>query len=479
MKKELINKDHFHLIGIAGIGMSAIAMALIKKGYSVSGSDLVKNEETQKLKELGAIIFDSQIRNNIDFVVSKFENQKINFVISSAIKSENEELRYCKKKNFLIRHRSEILAMIMKSYISLSIAGSHGKTSTSTFLSTLLELCTHNSSSITGGIIPIYKSNAHIENTKFLVTEVDESDGTINNYISNIGIINNIDFDHCDHFSDINEVLSTFKKFASNSQKLLINYDCEITRKYFTSNNQWSNKKSDNIAYSIIPNDVNKTNTIGKYYENGNFIDMISIPVPGLHNLSNITAAIAASRMIGVSFKEIKKHIKSLELPKKRFEFRGKLNQRIIYDDYAHHPNEIKATIDLARLFIKDKSNKNRQKPRLVAIFQPHRFTRVKQFINEFVKELSKADVIYLTSIFGAGEKNIDNINSKLIADLIYKNNKNVKYLKNNYEIKDKFFELTQEDDFIVNMGAGDCHNLWSILSKKNTLDNKLINEKY
>ena len=466
MKTELINKDHFHLIGIGGIGMSAIAIALIKKGYSVSGSDIVKNQETRKLQELGAIIFDSQIKNNVDFVLSKFQNKQINFVISSAIKNENEELCYCKKKNLLINHRSEILAMIMKSYVTLSISGSHGKTSTSTFLSTLLELCTHNSSSITGGVIPIYESNAYIENTKFLVTEVDESDGTINNYTSNIGIISNIDFDHCDHFSDISEIVSAFKKFAYNSKKLLINYDCEITRKNFPSNNKWSNKESNNIAYSIIPCDVNKNNTIGKYYENGNFIDILNIPIPGLHNLSNITAAIAASRMIGVSFRDIKKNIKFLKLPKKRFELRGTLKERTFYDDYAHHPNEIKATINLARLFIKDKNEK--EKRRLVAIFQPHRFSRVKEFINEYVEELSKADVIYLTNIFGAGEKNIHNINSKEIAALIYKKNKNVKYFKNNYEIKDKFFELTQKDDLIVNMGAGDCHNLWSILIKKN-----------
>ena len=307
MNTKLQSKGHFHFIGIGGIGMSAIAIALIKKGYSVSGSDLVKNKETQTLKELGAIIFDSQMKNNIDLVISKFQNQKINFVISSAIQEKNEELSYCKKNNFLIKHRSEILEMIMKSYISLSIAGSHGKTSTSTFLSTLLELCTHNSSSITGGIIPIYKSNAHIENTKFLVTEIDESDGTITNYNSNIGIINNIDFDHCDHYSDINAVLSSFKKFASNSKKLLINFDCKITRDNFNSNNQWSNKKINNIAYSIIPNVINKNNTIGEYYENGNFIDTLTIPVPGLHNLSNVTAAVAASRMIGVSLKEIKK----------------------------------------------------------------------------------------------------------------------------------------------------------------------------
>jgi len=472
LNTKLIIKDHFHFIGIGGIGMSAIAMALIKKGYSVSGSDLVKNKETKKLKALGVIIFDTQIKKNIDFVISQFQNQTINCVISSAIKEENEELCSCKKHNLPIKHRSEILAMIMKSYISLSIAGSHGKTSTSTFLSTLLELCTDNSSSITGGIIPIYKSNAHIENTKYLVTEIDESDGTIENYNSNIGIINNIDFDHCDHYSNIDEVLCSFKKFASNSKKLLINYDCEVTRKNFFSNSKWSIKEKNNIAYSIIPNIVNKDETIGKYYENGKFIDIVNIPIPGLHNLSNITAAIAACRMVGVSFKEIKKNIESLQLPKKRFEFRGEINQRIIYDDYAHHPTEIKATINLARLFIKDNIDSNlKQKGRLIAIFQPHRFTRVKKFMDEFVQELSKADVIYVTNIFGAGEKGIANIDSQLIANLIYKENKNVKCLKDNYEMKDKFFKLTKKDDFILNMGAGDCHNLWSILNNKNFLN--------
>ncbi len=472
MNTKSIVKDHFHFIGIGGIGMSAIAMALIKKGYSVSGSDLVKNKETNELKASGAIIFDSQVKNNIDFVISKFQNQTINCVISSAIKKENEELCFCKKNNLSIRHRSEILAMIMESYISLSIAGSHGKTSTSTFLSTLLKLCTDNSSSITGGIIPIYRSNAHIENTKYLVTEIDESDGTIKNYNSNIGIINNIDFDHCDHYSNIDDLLCSFKKFASNSKKLLINYDCKITRKNFISNNKWSIKEIKNIAYSIIPDIVNKNKTIGKYYENGKLIDTIKIPIPGLHNLSNVTGAIAACRMVGVSFKEIKKNIESLQLPKKRFEFRGELNQRIIYDDYAHHPNEIKATINLARLFIKDENGSNKgQKGRLIAIFQPHRFTRVKQFINEFAQELSKADVIYLTNIYGAGEKSIENIDSKLIAKLIFKENKNIKCLKDNYEIKDKFFKLTKKNDFILNMGAGDCHNLWSILNNKNTIN--------
>jgi UDP-N-acetylmuramate--alanine ligase len=452
---------------VGGIGMSAIAMGLLKKGYSVSGSDLIKNNETHKLEKLGAIIFNSQIKQNIEFITSKFNNKLINFVVSTAIKSDNEELIYCRENNLQIKHRSEILSLLMQSYTSLAVAGSHGKTSTSTFLSTLLELCTHNSSSITGGIIPIYDSNCHLENTKFLVAEVDESDGTINRYKSDIGIISNIDFDHCDHFSNLGEVISSFRDFAKNSKKLLINFDCEISRNNFYSKSNWSNNTSANVTYSLIPTEINKTHTIGKYYENGNFISSVNIPIPGLHNLSNVTAAIAASRMIGVDFIEIKKNIKYLKLPKKRFEFRGQIDERHLYDDYAHHPNEIKETIKLGRLFIKEKNNNEFFKSRLIAIFQPHRYSRVKQFSKEFAEELSKADVIYVTSIYGAGEENVDQITSKIITDLIYKQNKNVSYIDNYYEITKHFYELTQKGDLILNMGAGDCHNFWSILNEK------------
>jgi len=468
LDKELIPQNHFHFIGVGGIGMSAIAKGLLKKGYSVSGSDLVKNNETNKLEDLGAIIFNSQIKQNIEFIISKFNNKLINFVVSTAIKPGNEEYLYCREKNFPVKHRSEILALLMRSYTSLAVSGSHGKTSTSTFLSTLLELCTHNSSSITGGIIPIYNSNCHLEDTKFLVAEVDESDGTIIRYKSDIGIINNIDFDHCDHFSDLAEVISSFKDFAKNSKRLLINYDCEVTRNNFYSKNNWSNTTKKNVAYAIIPTEINERHTIGEYYENGNFINSLSIPIPGLHNLSNITAAIAAARMIGVDFIKIKKNIKYLKLPKKRFEFRGQIDERYLYDDYAHHPKEIKETIKLGKLFINQKNNNELHKSRLIAIFQPHRYSRVKQFSKEFAEELSKADVIYVTSIYGAGEGNEDKITSKIITDLIYKQNKNVSYINNYHEITNNFFKLTHKGDLILNMGAGDCHDFWSILNGKN-----------
>ena len=137
-----------------------------------------------------------------------------------------------------------------------------------------------------------------------------------------------------------------------------LNFDCETSRNNFYSNYRWSNNTAKSVTYAIVPTEINSNYTIGKYYENGTFISSLNLPIPGLHNLSNITAAIAASRMIGVDFIEIKKHIKYLKLPKKRFEFRGQIDERSLYDDYAHHPNEIKETIKLGRLFLEQKHNK-------------------------------------------------------------------------------------------------------------------------
>ena len=437
--------------------MSAIAIALLKKGFSVSGSDVVKNEQTLKIKEMGATLFERQEYKNIDTIQRKYKNKEIIIVKSSAIKKDNQELSYSNKKKLSVKHRSEILSSIMQSYLSIGIAGSHGKTSTSTFLSTLLDLCTKDSSSIVGGVHPIYNSNSHIDETKYIVAEIDESDGSTGNYKSDLGVITNIDFDHCDYYSNINEIINTFKNFALNSSKLLINYDCKISRNNIFSSYKWSIKEIKNIDYAMIPQELNESNTIADYFEQGNFLDTFNIPIPGLHNLSNITAAISACRLNNISLKEIKSNIKYLKLPKRRFELRGKFNNRKIIDDYAHHPNEIKATIELAKLFLKENSN-------LIIVFQPHRFSRVERFLNEFADALAKANSIIITNIYGAGESNINNINSKILTNEIYKINQNVLYLKDNFEVKKFFNKITKPNDLILNMGAGDCNNLWSIL---------------
>ncbi len=442
--------------------MSGIALALLKKNFSVSGSDLIENDRINELNKNGAIIFNKQNKININVIKKKFKEKKITIVVSSAIKPSNEELTYCLKNNFNIKHRSEILSQIMNTYKSIAVAGSHGKTSTSTLLTILLDLCTNDTSSIVGGIIPNYESNSLIKNSKFLITEIDESDGTTNNYHPFLGIITNIDFDHCDYYSNLDQLTSSFNQFGLNSNNLLTNFDCKISRENIKSKYKWSVKKISGIDFSMIPKEMNYKYTIADYYEKEKFIETLNIPIPGIHNLSNITAAISACRINNINIKNIIKNIEFIKLPKRRFEFRGNIAERILVDDYGHHPSEIRATLELGRLYIKDQDTTRK---RLVLIFQPHRYTRLNMFLPEFVKELSKADLILITKVYSAGETSIKDINSKVIVDKIYKINKNVKFLNDNNQIVKEFFKFTKKGDLILNMGAGNSHNLWELLN--------------
>ena len=441
--------------------MSGIALALLKKGLTISGSDIAKNDRLNEIKKSGGIVFHSQIPQNIELIKKKFNDKKIIIVVSSAINDENKELNYCIEHQLTIKHRSEILSLIMKSFKSIAVAGSHGKTSTSTLLTTLIDLSTNDTSSIVGGILPRYESNSIIKSSKYLVAEIDESDGTTCKYAPYLGIINNIDFDHCDYYSNIKELISSFYQFGSNSKILLTNNDCELTKEHIRADYTWSIRKENNVDFAMISKEYNPDYTIADYYEKGQAITRLRIPIPGIHNLSNITAAIAACRIIKIDINCILKNIQFLQLPKKRFDLRGEILGRKIIDDYAHHPNEIKATINLARLYMK---RRNTDINRLVVVFQPHRYSRIKKFLNEFIKELSKADYIIITNIFSAGEVKLNNINSQYIANKIYKINKNVKFINSNYEIAENFLDITNKGDLILNMGAGDCHNLWSLL---------------
>jgi len=443
--------------------MSGIAQVLIGKQFSVSGSDVLNNDQTKKLYSKGATIFNNQNQKNIDTILIKFPNKKIIAVISSAIKKNNIELSYCIEKKISIKHRSELLSMVMNNYQSIGVAGTHGKTSTSTFLFTLLDLCTNNVSGIIGGILPKYKNNSFIKDTKYFVAELDESDGSISNYKINLGILNNIDYDHCDYYENIEQLINAFKIFETNSKKLLVNGDCEIIQKYIKSDFKWSTVNVHNINYSLIPINQTASSTIAHYFEQEELISELEIPIPGLHNLSNMAAAIAACRIHNIDFDIIKAKISKIKLPLKRFEFKGNIEGRTIIDDYAHHPNEIKATIKLGRMFL----NEHKKYKRLIAIFQPHRFSRVNEFFIEFANELALADQVIITNIYGAGEKNINNISSSIISTEIFKSNKNVKIVKDNNEIRKNFNYLTKENDLIINMGAGDCHNLWQMLTSQ------------
>ena len=449
--------------------MSALALILVKRGYKVSGSDSKASNTTSKLIKNGIKIFETQCSSNIH-KISIYEPL---IVISSAISQDNPELKEAYKADLKIYHRSDILASLVNKQPSIIVAGSHGKTTTSTIISTLFKLTHNDPTIIVGGIVPIYKSNANNGKGKFLIAEGDESDGTLIKFKPEIGVITNLELDHTDHYENIDCLIETMKIFEENTEQLLVNFDCDVLRQNFSKKAIWLSIQNKDIAnYAAIPVSTKGSETIASFYEKGEYIDEIIIPLPGLHNLSNALSAIATCRLAGISFSELKDHLKSIMNPLRRFEFQGIWEGKQLVDDYAHHPSEIKATISMARLMINSNDSILPEKSeRLIVVFQPHRFSRTKDFLKDFCHELGKADLLLLAPIYSSGEKPIDGINSKLIACCIKEEYPNLNVI-NSKDIKSLELllrENTKKNDLILIMGAGDINSL----SKKLLIKNK------
>ena len=476
LKKTKKLPPHIHFIGIGGIGMSALAMILAQQGYSISGSDQKKNLTLKKLEENKVHIFPTQVESNIDEIL-KVHGQNILVVKSSAIHRDNFELCKAKKYNLKIKHRSEILAFLIEQKKSIIVSGSHGKTTTSTYITTLFSYANKSPTAIIGGIVPLYKSNYSFGNSEFLIAEADESDGSLVKFNPNIGLITNLELEHVDHYLDLEDLIETMKQFAQNCECLITNFDCDNLRANIHGSKWFSIQKIINIDFALIPKESNGCEIIAEYYEKEKFIDVIKIPVPGIHNLSNAAAAIAACRVAGILFKDIKKGIKKLKLPSRRFEFKGLWRNRLIVEDYAHHPSEIDAAISIASTIIETKHKLSKILPRrIVTIFQPHRYSRTKKFQKEFAKSLSKSDLVFITPIYSAGEDKIEGINNKNIGHTLKKIKPNLEIYTpdNNQNLIKLIKEQTLENDLILIMGAGDinliCENLFL-----DSINNQLI----
>ena len=454
--------------------MSALAMILAKSGYSISGSD---NKQSSALKVLAGNninIFENQEAINIDKIL-KFKNthQDILVVISSAIREDNLELNRAKKYNLSIKHRSEILALLINQNKSIVVSGSHGKTTTSTYITTILSLANKNPTAVIGGIVPIYKKNYNFGDGELLVAEADESDGSLVNFNPNIGIITNIELEHIDHYKNLEDLIKTMKHFAENCEYLIGNADCINIKKNIKASSWFSTNTIENINFALIPKESNGSEIIAEYYEQEIFIDIINIPIPGIHNLSNTIAAIAACRESGIDLHFIKKGIENLQLPERRFDYKGLWKNRLIVDDYAHHPSEVDAAISMASLMIKTKNNIFPISPsRLISVFQPHRFSRTKKFEKNFAKSLINSDLVFITPIYSAGEDAIEGINHHSLAWQIKRLKPNLEIYtpNNNQELIKLLKQKTKPKDLILLMGAGNIN----MISKK--LDLESIN---
>ena len=457
-----------HFIGVGGIGMSALARILVDRGHTVSGSDPRNNATTQQLKSLGVTVYDRQDASSIDALLASVSQKAPVIVISTAIPESNPELHRAREQGLVIWHRSDLLAALIEQQPSIAVAGSHGKTTTSTLITSLLMAAGEDPTAVIGGIVPCIGSNGHAGQGKLLVAEADESDGSLVKFTPTLGVITNLELDHTDHYNGLDDLIATLQQFAAGCNRLLANHDCPVLQEHFEPTAWWSNQQSEGVAYAALPLSLEGDRCIARFYEAGQPIGDFTLPLAGRHNLSNATAALAACRMEGLPFEQLVEGLSTLEAPGRRFDHRGTWEGRHIVDDYAHHPSEVKATLDMAQLMVKSGKSPLPSPPRrLLAVFQPHRYSRTRQFFTDFAQALQNCDALVLAPVYAAGEQPLQGICSNTLAEQVRSINPDLEVV-----VADDLNQLTEivkqhsrQDDLVLAMGAGDINGLWGRLS--------------
>ena len=408
-----------HFIGVGGIGMSALAAILAERGFVVSGSDSRDNSVLDNLRRSGVRVFRQQSTATVAAIRSGTSRAPL-VVISSAVPKTNPELLEAQRVGLKICHRSDVLAALIRAQPSVAVAGSHGKTTTSSLIATLLAATNHDPTAVIGGVVPAFGSNGRNGQGALLVAEADESDGTLVKFQAWLGVITNLELDHTDHYPDLAALIATVQRFGRGCQQLLANRDCPILREQFEASHWWSIRDPEGVAFAAIPEQLHGDGTTATFYEHGVALGRFQLPLPGLHNLSNAVAAMAACRLHGVSFAELRRAVEGLEAPGRRFDYRGTWQGRQVVDDYAHHPSEVDATLATARLMVSSGRSTLPEPPqRLLAIFQPHRYSRTAEFLEPFAQALTQADAVILAPLYAAGEDPIPGISSAALAAAI------------------------------------------------------------
>jgi len=467
MLKSPENLGIIHFIGIGGIGMSGIAEILFQSGYHVQGSDLKQSNNTNRLEKLGIKVFIGQKKSNII-------DAKI-IVVSTAISEKNEEFIAAKKMFLPIVHRSEMLGELMRLKQSIAIAGTHGKTTTTSLIAKMIEDNGMDPTIINGGIISSLHSNARLGNGEWMVVEADESDGSFSKLNPTAAIITNIDLEHLDYHKNEDNLENAFYNFVSSIPFygfVCLCIDNPRTQRLIS---KLENKKV--ITYGMSANaDIRATNI---YYENNkmNFslniknnkefkenVYKIEFSMIGMHNIQNALATIATGIELKIPLTKIKNTLKNFTGVERRFQKVGNFKNTTIIDDYGHHPVEINSALSAAR-FLAPES-------KIIAIFQPHRYSRLKDLFDDFCSCFNKADHVFLLDVYAAGEKSIKKFESiNLEKGLADYGHKNVLYIQNQNLLAKNLLKLIQPNDLIICLGAG------SITKIANSLEEELKNE--
>lgn len=447
-----------HFVGIGGIGMSAIAEILLSQGFSVSGSDLSESENTEYLRKLGAEIYIGHSSDNI-------KNADV-VVYSSAVHIDtNPETTEAVKRNIPLLRRAEMLAEVTRLNYCLAISGTHGKTTTTSMCGLMLMEAGFEPTVIVGGRLGgLGGTNARLGKGNWTVVEADEYDRSFLQLMPTVAVINNIEPEHMDIYENYDDLKDTFIQFTKKIPFYGLLAVCiddagikdilnDIQKKIITFG---LSRNADVRADDIVQSKFTSTFNVIK---NEELLGSVKLNLPGIHNVRNALAAIAVGTELNVEFEIIAKALELFTGVNRRFELKGMYNEMMIIDDYAHHPTEIKATLSAARAGFDKK---------IIAVFQPHTYSRTAEFYKEFASSFDDADILLVMDVYAAREKPIDGITGKLIADTTIKyGHKNVVYAPKLSDVYEVVKNMGNPDNMLITLGAGDVWKLNHVLVNK------------
>ena len=451
-----------HFVGIGGIGMSGIAEVLHNLGYEVTGSDLKDSETTKRLRDLGMKVYTGHRPDNIDDAHV--------LVISSAVSDDNPEVIAARERSIPVIPRAEMLAELARLKYGVLIAGAHGKTTTTSLISTILAHGGFDPTVVIGGRLKATGSNARLGQGEFLVAEADESDGSFLRLSPTIAVVTNIDREHMEFFKTMDALKMAFLSFMNKVPFYGVSVVCienehlrrllpAIHRRYITYGfSSEAQLYAENIRKGFMCMNfevVYKDRNIGDF----------SLPAPGVHNVLNCLAAICVALILKMDIPAIQDALKGFSGIQRRLEFKGEAEGIRVYDDYGHHPAEIKATLKAVKESLRIR---NREEGRLIVLFQPHRYTRTKDLIDEFKVSFSDADILAVFDIYPAGEALIEGVNSENLVERIQKaGHKSVVYAKDREDAVRHVISGARNGDIILTLGAGNVWKLGEEILKK------------